>query len=602
MTRSAKVPRLFLVGLLVLAAGFFAGCRRRAPEALERLAVPPLENLSDDASLGWVGWALSEAVAAQTTGSPRLHVIRSVNPRDAAADGATAVLRGYYADAPGRLRIHVSREDLRTNRSTGVLSVDEPFPEGLLRAADAIARWASPDAHAFDTRSLDAWRAVAEGRMAREPEVAEAAFARSAAADPEFGGAYVAWARSLLLRGDRAGVQTVFSRAQPHADRFAPVRRAELELLAATAAGDAPRRRKSLEAISRVTPADADVLRQLAREDYGARQFAASAAGFRRALALESADALSWNQLGYAEAFAGNLAGARDALEQYRKLAPESANPLDSLGEVHYYAGAFAEAEKFYLEASEKAPRFLGGAPLYKAARARLMTGDIAGADELFRRYTKALNPQDALLAYRQAQWLYLSGRRDEGRAQMGKTAEAAPSPDVRSLAAVQMAVWGLDAGAAADAAAWTRRAVETAAAPVSRQLAAMCLAASGAPVPAGVLPPPLEKRATAYRLLLARRFAEAIPVLKELAPLPDPAGADRVDVLLAWALVETGKTAEAAPLVATNLIPSAGMEDAFFALSFPRVLQLRAAVLAGQGKQQESGAAMQLYRKLGGR
>jgi hypothetical protein len=171
----------------------------------------------------------------------------------------------------------------------------------------------------------------------------------------------------------------------------------------------------------------------------------------------------------------------------------------------------------------------------------------------------------------------------------------------VKSLAAAQLAVWSLETGGA-DARAWTAKAVETASSPMARQLAAMCLIASGAQAPGGVLPPLLERRAAAYRLLLSRRFAEAVPVLREVAGAYDPASAEWVDVLLGWALAETGKAAEAAPLVAANPIPSPGMEDAFFALSFPRAIQLRAAALASQGKQREAASAMELFRKLGGR
>ena len=55
-------------------------------------------------------------------------------------------------------------------------------------------------------------------------------------------------------------------------------------------------------------------------------------AAFREAMRREPEQPLLWNELGYTEAFAGNLDGAVNALREYEKRAPGDANPLDSLG------------------------------------------------------------------------------------------------------------------------------------------------------------------------------------------------------------------------------------------------------------------------------
>ena len=89
------------------------------------------------------------------------------------------------------------------------------------------------------------------------------------------------------------------------------------------------------------------------------------------------------------------------------------------------------------------------------------------------------------------------------------------------------------------------------------------------------------------------------MPVLRELSAAADPLGSDRVDVLLAWALVETGRQAEAAPLLEVYGTPPAGVEDPLACLAFPRVFQLRAAVLEKQGRHAEAAEAMDLYRRL---
>ena len=66
------------------------------------------------------------------------------------------------------------------------------------------------------------------------------------------------------------------------------------------------------------------------------------------------------------------------------------ANPIDSLGDVHFYLGQFSEAEKFYREEYAKDSTFLNGASLIKAATAHLITGDIPGAEAIFAEYEAA--------------------------------------------------------------------------------------------------------------------------------------------------------------------------------------------------------------------
>ena len=124
---------------------------------------------------------------------------------------------------------------------------------------------------------------------------------------------------------------------------------------------------------------------------------------------------------------------------------------------------------------------------------------------------------------------------------------------------------------------------------PASRRLAALCLALTGSTPPPGALTAEGAKGAAALGALLARRFADAVPLLKDLSAAADPVGADRVGVLLAWALIETGRLQDAAPWLETFGVPPAGLEDPLVCFSFPRVFQLRATVLAKQGRQADA-------------
>jgi tetratricopeptide (TPR) repeat protein len=390
--------------------------------------------------------------------------------------------------------------------------------------------------------------------------------------------------------------------ARARGDKLTELRRAELEVLASAATNDAARRREALFRLSRLTPADADALRQLAQMDSGNQRYDSAAQFYQHAVELDPSDVVAWNQLGYTEALRRNLDGARTALEEYQRLAPKDPNASDSLGDVHFHLGAFREAEKYYLEAYRKDPKFAGGLDLYKAARARLMTGDVAGADENFRRYLDDRTAaQDSMAPFLRAQWVYLTGRKDAGREQMLKLASPAAG-GLLSLVAAQLSAWSAQAGARQDAAQWAGKAAGAASTPAGRVLAAQCLVLAGQDVPRGVLTDEAEKRTSAIALLLARRFGEAVAPLQELAARGSPMAPDRTGVWLAWALVETGKPTEAAPLLATYGTPPAGFEDVFAGLGFPRLFQLRAAVLEQQGRRQEAAEMRGIHQKLGGR
>ena len=84
-------------------------------------------------------------------------------------------------------------------------------------------------------------------------------------------------------------------------------------------------------------------------------------AEYRKALEIEPEDPAALNQLGYAEAYAGDLARRYGRLRRYQALRPAEANPLDSLGDVNLMSGRLSEAESFYTEAAAR-PQVLSGA------------------------------------------------------------------------------------------------------------------------------------------------------------------------------------------------------------------------------------------------
>jgi tetratricopeptide (TPR) repeat protein len=214
------------------------------------------------------------------------------------------------------------------------------------------------------------------------------------------------------------------------------VERARLELASATLRKDSAARTSALTTLSRLVPADADTLRALAGAEIDARRFAAGAELYRSILRISHDDASAMNALGYSEAFAGNLNAALKAFDEYRHQPQQEANALDSAGEAYFMNGRFADAEKSFLEAHGRDAALLSGGDLLKAAYARWLGGDLKGGDATLRRYLDfRASLHDPLIEWREADWLYATGRRDQAVAKL-RSAPASP------LTTRQLAVW----------------------------------------------------------------------------------------------------------------------------------------------------------------
>jgi hypothetical protein len=105
-----------------------------------------------------------------------------------------------------------------------------------------------------------------------------------------------------------------------------------------------------------------------------------------------------------------------------------------------------------------------------------------------------------------------------------------------------------------------------------------------------------------AFALLLDRQFAAAKVPLQKLYDASGTSAVEGLPVLLAWANVETGDVAAAAPLLAQTPVPPSGGIDGFMPLWFPRVFELRAVVAEKAGKSDEATRYRELFGKLSGR
>lgn len=350
----------------------------KQPAIPARLIVAPVENLAT--GLDWAPVALQALLAARLSG---LDVERAGLDVERAATAGDA--RGAVGRTP--LYCRIEGEPGKARFACWLAGRDEVFTasgSGLATLVSAVAKNLHPAAS--DSAVPDeALRAYGERRFADAVSLA-----------PDFGAAYVdSGDPELVKRGLARG-------ASIGQEPLARLRFAE------AARGRDPKAiAQALTALAEFRPGDAAL----------------------------------WNQLGYQRSFAKDLTGARAAMAEYAKLAP-GANALDSLGDVNYYAGEFAEAEKRYVEAFEKDSAFQRGGSLYKAAYARLRMKDPAGAQKHWDRYlAQAAAAERPALA---ASWLFVVGKKDEAE----KAALAGNSPQGLLAASV----WARARGDAATA------------------------------------------------------------------------------------------------------------------------------------------------------
>lgn len=627
-------PGGFGAVLVTFLSLLFPACARKAPEPVERLAILRFENLGAEASADWLGRALSEIVAAELAGAPRIYVLpssrihtfeRVMGARPVAAPGISAerglgvvaganrLGYGEYALERGRLQARLTLEDPQTGKVTGVYTASAPAGDALA-VGSALARQLWPGAHAYATRNQAALRAYVAALEATDAAVIAPRLEEAIAADPDFAPAYRLLAQFQAQAQNRPAALETLRRALGR--KVQPLDRARLEVDAAEMRGEFPARRRALNSLAKLLPADAVRWRALGEAETNARAYAASANAYRRALEVEPQDGATLNQLAYAEAYAGNLAAATEALDKYRALRPAEANPLDSLGDVHLLHGRLKEAENFYLEAARKTPHFQFDGALFKAAMARLMTGDVAGADALAKNYLQArASGRDLAVEYRAAEWAWAAGRRQEACRRIQAFARAhedGPLRELSSRAYAELAIWRLMLGDRAAASESAARAVvlggtaSAGIASVARFLTQPEASSEEWASRAGQrfnqsAQASLRELALAYALLLKRDYQRAGMALQGAYNSGATLNGEGLPVLLGWALLENGRTREAADLLRLNPIPSESGTGPFFSFYFPRLYHLRAEVARREGRADEAGANLGLFRKLSG-
>jgi len=398
------------------------GCSRQAQPATERIVFLPFENLTGDASLNWVQNAASAIGVEDLTGVSGVTALRAATLSDGYLAQASRFVHGYFTGTAGNHALQVDIEDASRHKTIETIATSGG---GALAELNAAAKRIDESAHAFSSANPEAVAAWGNGD-----------FEKAVMLDPDFGVAWLAWAEKLNRSGNPSAAIDIASGALDHTKLRTPADRARLELFLANARHDPAAREQALSDLIQLTPGDPALLVASSAAEMEARNFKAAAGRYRELARIEPSTSGVLNSLGYAQALGGDLEGARKTFEQYGEHPADKPNSLDSLGEVHFMLGRFAEAEKYFLDAQQANPALAAGQDLLKAAYSRFLTGDAKAADSLAQQYFDFRSKQhDPLVDWREACWLYATGRTDQAMAKLATASN-------RAFAEKQAAIW----------------------------------------------------------------------------------------------------------------------------------------------------------------
>ena len=362
-----------------------AATQASAPRA-RAIGVLAFANLTDDREFAWLSSGLAETVTNDLRAIGELRVIDRVllpaSDRAAAQAGLDLVVLGSFQRAGSRLRITARVTAVATSEALVHAKADGELDD-VFALQDAIVRQlvaglrlnltpaAAARLRARETSSLDAYRAVTEGRLRLEaldpdqiPE-AIASFERALSLDPRYALAHIGLAHARFWRFQA-------SRARVHPDV------AELEA--------AIRHVQQAIAIDpELAEAHAALAFFLASAD---RPVEAAAAG-RRAVALEPGNWRHLFRLGIAVWGEERLTCLSAVAAQFPRLAYAHVG----MAMVHVARGFLAEAEEVLRAGSSSADvetpgpeRFPASGLHWLVGLIRMAVGDPAGARAAFQR------------------------------------------------------------------------------------------------------------------------------------------------------------------------------------------------------------------------
>ena len=154
-------------------------------------------------------------------------------------------------------------------------------------------------------------------------------------ADPDF-------ALALMYRASLASPEerkAYMKQATARAEDVSDGERMMIEAYTASTNDDADRELELLNEVAEAYPEDPNAPFLMSWRYYAQERYDEAKAAAERALAADSSFAPAYNALGYIALNQEDHAAAEAALKNYVRLAPDEANPYDSLGELYLNMG-----------------------------------------------------------------------------------------------------------------------------------------------------------------------------------------------------------------------------------------------------------------------
>ncbi len=417
-----SVVGISLASVALLALGACGGGKKATTPANARFVVEQFENLGPTRATDWTAAALGQAVAWRFASDPRLVAVAAEDSEQVRQSGAGLVLRGQIRTlANGSLRVLGYVVDSASGSILAQVDQAHPAPEFFARSAqaliEAVARVSGqPAPPGANPEQFSGWQdfvsAAATGPEAIEKFLTER---------PNFAPAYLTLGRIYSSRGDSQAIEALLAKRSSYREGSADLVKPQLRyLLAATPAA----RLEALEESLEIRRGDLRMREEAAALAQAAGRWDRAVLHYREILQANPDRALLWNAVGYAEAQQGKTEEALQALAEYRRLAPNEPNPLDSKGEVLFMGRRFAEAAQTFDELSRAHPGFQNGVGVWKAAFAYWRAGNLALADQrhqawleaalVSRRPVAANASTPSILAFQRAYWLARTRRLEE--------------------------------------------------------------------------------------------------------------------------------------------------------------------------------------------
>ncbi|HYO84832.1 MAG TPA: hypothetical protein VES20_25745 [Bryobacteraceae bacterium] len=343
---------------------------------MHRVAVVPLENLTADPALNWIGRAVSAIVAAQVGADKRVQVFEAAEFASAQSRLATRTLSAMIVGTVGRFEV---RGTLRDELAHQTIEQWNHSGTDVLELAAAAARTIGLSPKPYTTSNRDAIKAYFN---AVESGDREAALRRASTIDPGYGAPLVALAEHYLSSGRVPEVPALLE-ASDRA-RLTDLEKARISFVRAQLTGDARDRLKALSSLVDLQPGDIQLARGLVEASMNAGDFRLALGACDTLLQLDPESEVALNSAGYAHTFLGDLPAARAAFDRYRQRTPKSANAIDSYAEALFYHRQYAEAAPLFLEAHKMNAAQLNGMEPVRAAISYFLAGNRTEADRVF--------------------------------------------------------------------------------------------------------------------------------------------------------------------------------------------------------------------------